>query len=1026
MRTHNEIWSAVQKRCPKSRREAIPELRSFLLGLNNPHAILLSGVLPTAATNSDSARHLEEAVAEHYRKHPKFSKADAANWLSLIASAVTEYISDGAAVSQTWVVPFAGPAPSIFNEIAVEDATEVLEWRQALHQWIINDAASASRREFQAAVLLSSLLHGMLIDTVKIKRLLRHLCRNIEPEVSMGFAAISFRLPFDGLGDHHLQRWHLDTVTEMLYWRAIKLNGADLETDEIYETVKRILIGNHTNGGRLPKQFPKLVKITATWWATRSSQIEIQTSSRGIQAHAFPDTAWARLCATPSPNKPTYIRSLPNENIGEEKESPADTLDQDELCLLFPWFGTAVSALEDEKDAKVVLAKLDAALPPGQGTTTPTYVEWLKWLLQGKSSAGGPLALSTIRKRFFVTASQLLLVLGESNPADLCTPALADIYAELTGDPLPDIPVSHLKEGLRDFHAFLVQTLGHPALERESEVLGNDASLKPVDGNVISFDDYLVIQSQLKQQLAQRNVTLEEFEICQIVLMLAFRTGLRRMEIFGLRLSDIQTEVGLTLIINPHEFRGLKTTSSERVIPLRAFLSLEERLLLKRFVGQRRRAEQCAMEPNDLLFWQFGEKNSETWVAKIYKIIRDAIRTVTGDDALYMHHLRHSFGSWTYLRLRIPDFPDLLEHFEHLPATKKALQTGAKLRLLLLHQSTEISRKYGYLVARLLGHSSPVVSLGHYIHCCDLIAGAIASRETQLIEQQVLVAASGLPKSTAYENLANGYQQLLIRIRQRNQQQAASPNAESRQRGAPRKEESDEISQQWISFQLQLDVLAILAKPGASKQTACDALQVAPALVDRIVEAMTVHGRRFSVIDRQGCPANPPLSPRIHEDKEFFFELEKRLKRLYASDPKLFVKGIEIHLSHVVLQKNDVLFQGKDEFQLLKAYLRFMKALGIEAKQLRWVFRQADTMNFPGWCDLERLPIIPATAKRLAPPKSVKAAEFANSIGVLMLAKQRDDGFGTHLITTMLLAATMSDTLRLIPEVMTGSSGSQV
>lgn len=1007
MRSHTEIWTAVEKRCTPMRQDAIAPLRYFLATLNNPHAILLTGGRPASPLDDLSARSLEDAIGGHYANTPNFRKADAASWLNLISSAIKEFLNDGLAVSQTWVIPFAGPGPSLFNERAVLDATQVHLWRESLQRWIINDASTASRAEFQAGVLLSSLLHGMLVDSVKIKRLLRHLCRNHEPEVALDAAFISFKLPFEGLGEHHLQRWQLDRITEMLYWRAIQIGGADLESAKLYDTVKRILTRHGTQGHALPKQFAKLVKITATWWAARSSQTETVTASRAMHAHAFREVAWGRLTASADPLDPHYTRALPGSNYSEEDEPSSENLAQQEIRLLFPWFGEALSVLEQTQSTAEALESLSAANSIAEPEYAHPYTNWLKWQLQGKSSSGANLSLNIIRSRFSATVTQLLAVMGEVNPSQLQAPALIDYYTEAAYDLIPGGSISDLKVGLQDFEAFLAKTLRRPPLGREIGMLGNDANRKPVDGNIITFDDYVCIRKLLETRLAKRHVSKEEVEICQIVLMFAFKTGMRRMEIFGLRLSDFQDDPGLVLTVSPYADRGLKTSSSERVIPLRPFLNFEERVQLKRFIAARRDSVASSSEEKDFLFRQFASEKSESWINKIYTLIRNAIRKHTKDEALYMHHLRHSFASWTYLRLRSPAFPELAQSFSHLPQTQKYLERSRKLRLLLLYQDPDNTRRFGYAVARLLGHSSPLVSFNHYIHCCDLIAGSIAARETRSVEDQVLIAASGLPKSTAYENLAQDAQQLVRRVRQKHRQQATKATKATRGRGAPRKEDADIIAKHWIPFQTQLDALAILSKSEVSRETLIQVLEIEPEQLEQIENTMRTRGKRFAVTNKDGMIANPLRMPLDKKERVLFWELEAKLKRLFSCDRDLFGKGIEIHLSHVVLQKFDVKFSGKEEFQLLKRYLKFLRALDITASQLKWVFRQKDSSDLPVWCNLAVLPLIPTTGKRLAPPKQENAKAFADTVGVQMLTQHNDNGFGKHLLTLMLLASTV-------------------
>ena len=64
-------------------------------------------------------------------------------------------------------------------------------------------------------------------------------------------------------------------------------------------------------------------------------------------------------------------------------------------------------------------------------------------------------------------------------------------------------------------------------------------------------------------------------------------------------------------------------------------------------------------------------------------------------------------------------------------------------------------------------------------------------------------------------------------------------------------------------------------------------------------------------------------------------------------------------------------------------------------------------MNYPSWCNLDRLPLIPSSAKKIAPHKPNKAAEFADTIGVQVLAHNKGHGFGKSFVFVMLFAATM-------------------
>jgi hypothetical protein len=479
------------------------------------------------------------------------------------------------------------------------------------------------------------------------------------------------------------------------------------------------------------------------------------------------------------------------------------------------------------------------------------------------------------------------------------------------------------------------------------------------------------------------------------------------MEIFGLLLSDIQTHLELTLDIHPHKDRKLKTTNATRIIPIGAFLPMQERLLLRNFVAQRYASIEQSPKQNNFLFHQFGTKKYKTWISRIYNLVRDAIREATGDQNLYLHHLRHSFASWTYLRLQTPDFPELAEQFSHLPKTKKALERGRRLRVHLLHKNPCTSKNYGFAVARLLGHSSPAVTFSHYIHCCDLLIGAKVRREANTLDKQVFIAASGFAKSTAYDNHKTGLQPLLNTVRTRFRKQTPEIDSSNpKRRGAPRKEESDLVVEHWIPFQIQLDILKMHVKPSVTETTIGEALSISPKKIRTTIESVYSHGRHLGIIGKDKLISSSPSAPIRQDDYAFFSKIEVKLRRLFATNPVLFNKGIELHLSRVVAQKNDVLFEGKNEFQQLKAYLKFLKALGIEGSELKWVLRLNGPAKFPPWCDTQRLPMLPTTVKVISPPDQAKADKYANSIGVLTLSATKETGIGKLFNTALTLAAT--------------------
>jgi integrase len=541
----------------------------------------------------------------------------------------------------------------------------------------------------------------------------------------------------------------------MLIWRYLKMpeSKGDLT---LQEKLQSFLTKNSLDKLQRPNNLVDFVKTSVTWWSEHASSLDIQCATRTLISHGVHERTWARIHGEVYDPR----GSLKNERASQAKAS-IDDIQLDDLLLLNQWLGVALEIIQGNDLAvmKVELAQL--IQNQSKGSTSHVFLEWLAALLNGFSASKEGLALSTIRHRYTATAPRLLAILGGLNPAKMTTLELEDCYCDLTIDTDPAVPIRDLANGLRDFHAFLHRDYKKPLMRKEADVFGDENSLKPVDSNFITFDEYLAAQLWLDRKRMNKN----ERHIAKLVLMMAFRLGMRRMEIFGLQLRDIQVIDGLACLVRRNSKRRLKTTSSQRILPLRAFLTKLEQQLLLDWLEQRRNELPPPTSTFDttfnFVFPKIEDEKFDTWVHHMTDVVRAAVRHATGDEALFLHHLRHAFGTWTYLRLRAPDFPEVARHFVDLPATVHALRTGMRMRVLLIGRRIEISRTYAYVVSRLMGHSSPVVSLGHYIHVADLLLGEIARRESNQLNRQVLLAASGLKKSAAFENLSESTENLL-------------------------------------------------------------------------------------------------------------------------------------------------------------------------------------------------------------------------------------------------------------------------
>lgn len=980
MITIDATWAAAERRTSRARRPLLAPLRQFLRMIDNPHARMLSGRLTLTVPDESSARALESWIIGEHRAG-RLTRQETAGWLGLTYAALRELNARGAKLALTRLAEVLAPTPSPFSPDAMAAAERVDQWRDALHGWIRSQRPTDSG-SWIAGVLISAVVHGSLVDAVKLQNICERLQRGVRPDVSDPFVTMSFDLPFEGLGNHHLQRWVLDPVTEMLVWRLPTTPPGNFSVT-LLQGICTLLTENGVTDERCPASVHDLVHSAATWWSARAARIDIEAATRHFTTHAFAPRTWARIQGLVLESAPARIMAS-----GVEPTLIDEALT--DLSLLHPWLEAAFEILEGD-NLEVAHASCSELLwAESEYPLAQTYLGWLKATLEGHSATHAALEMSTIRRRFFVTAPRLLAVLGDENPTKMTTPKLEDIYSELTSDPDPALPIKDLASGLLDFHAWLAKDWRKPRIRKESEVLGYDLSLRPVDADLPTVDDYLAALAWLDRQL-RNGWSDDDIALCKIVLMIAFRAGARRMEIFGLRLEDIHVRGGLFALIRKHDGRRLKTKNSRRMLPLQALLTASERQLLLAWIRRRQKEAKIDWQNagrTQYLFPQFDRPGAKSWIQRTCHRVCLAIREVTGDLRLHLHHLRHAFASWTYLALRAPDYPSVCHHFRTTPATAAMLRGGRRLRLRLIYRDETPDRSWAFVVGRLLGHSSPAISLAHYVHAADLFLGATAWRETKEIPVPVLVAASGLSLSAAYENLAEGSDAGIFALTQATRNKfgaplATQPTTKPAQRGRPPMPAVH--GPDWISFETLLALLTLAINAGKDDEYIAHDLGLDVMSVSAILKSSANWGSCINLAVQGGRLTEAPPRPRGESERMYFRDLELKLADMATRAPAALDDGLAIHLTQFNSAKHDVVFRGRKDLPKLRRYLVFLGSLGVSADDFRWVVRRPKSAAavLPSWCSELVSRWQPASVKRIAPASTAKAESYAEWIGIL-------------------------------------------
>lgn len=981
----DQLWQLVGRHCLPILAGQIEDLRSWLakIAATNPHAALLSGHADVEASQAD-ARSAEALEFEVIRQvgQKKLSKRVAADWLRLLYLAEERWNATNLTqIAHTRLARLPAAQSSPFKKDNISHLPRVEAWRQALQTALRDGKILSSPPRIKAATILSALLFGALIDRKKLCLLGKFAGQPTSQ--AGGYRYLEFNLPYAGMGNHHIQRWYPDPMTSLLLWhpaarpieKMARLPMADINS---------VLMSGQLSKAELPRGAEDLLDAATAWWQLKMAPIDIYGLQRSFLTHSIHPRTWRRIHAGGSTR--AEISAPPATDMPDD-----DSAAKDDLFVIYPWLQELEAFFKSESSTPAP-DKLPASAP--EGTTSHLLQGWLHYAISGNSSTKQARSLKTLAQECIPACTQLLASLGNSSPlhgANLggtTLDVLMDSYQEILGEIPRSSQRKSLAIGIREFHHFLVKRHGVEPLPSLEAALGEDAGLLPVDANLITFDDYEAAQAWLEAPRLNSKPQVI-IQIAQLVLMFAFRLGMRRREIWGLLLDDVDVDVDvegeISIIIRPNVLRRLKTPSSKRVIPAEAFLSETELVKLRAWVAACAEQFKGTADPkarSDTPLFSTEIDGHPISSENITKLIFEALRTVTGDRHLYLHHLRHAFGTWTYLRLRAPDYLKVSKFFNDYPLTLKAIQEGHELRRRLIGTDVSPSRKYAYAVARLLGHSSPAVSMAHYLHGDDLIWASIVQEEALSLKLETFLSISTVPRSTAFSRKKSHGEKhkFLGDLVEHAYNEACPAKAASAKRGRPRKAANLPIEQP-ISFEQLFVAYQQIAQGKLPLERIADQVKLEISLLQRIeAELAAIPGRKKN---------EAPSVYRLRQRKLLIppAALFSALAKLHRDDVGIFESGTRSFLENYNPQHCDVVFRGEKAAQDLRIYLTFLKRIGLPSKSVRFILRNRE----PSAADTSRGVKIggpffaDALIKTVAPPNKEKATSYAKWLGVQLI-----------------------------------------
>lgn len=982
----DQAWQGVTDRSVAADKTAIPSLRLWLAGQPNSHAALLTGKLPTGEADDQSARQLEALVLGRVARN-ELTSTTAAQQLYLLHRVGKRLRNQRIALAPTWISSILRPPPSPFPRETALAVAKVEAWRAALNSLLAAPIAGGSQTLW-ALTALSAVCHGALVDRVKIVQLRLMLARGqLAMEGSLGHehAFIEFLMAFEGLGHHHLQRWWCDPVTELLLYRY-PAEGDLPSLKDTVKIIKALLIQAGVEPHLLPTSLTDILQSATIWWAARCAPVDLHAMRRTFATHQITSRCWTRLKGWPSKREPGAMTDT-GRGVAIEGRSTADAEAEMMGAAMaeHEWLSEVCDALKSA-DLPAAKAWVEAYL---KGISPDDYRQvYIGWLASALAvpprNAGIPVGLKALVAPFLLAAPRLLSYLGGTDPRTFDVGELDETYRTILDACEHNDPIESIARGVRLFHHHMMRAYKVRPLPNPRATFGEGGALMPVDATVISVDEYLAAQDWLEKQL-ELGADPTDTAICRVVLLLTFRCGLRRGEVFGLRVCDIHDRAGIYLHVRRFPSHRLKTPNSTRTIRVDPLMTMRERAWLRRWCAVRKSVSSTGSHEDRQqrrLLARPGASDDVMSIEGTVRRVMQAIHAVTEEPRLVLHHLRHSCASWLWLKLRAPDYPEVEALLTSMPGLLSELRRAPRLRMQLCGAAKGPSGVYTHVIARILGHGTPGTSLEHYIHIGDLFLAATTIRAADGVPVGVWQGLTGASRSTVYEWLSAGMQGVIAGYRAQHATPIDAPppslNPWRKKISAPSIRFGGEGAMARVSRALQLYNRLDVGMPHSERiaqiaercSTTCTQVESWLASAKNLAAAFNIQAPP----EPEGAPSFTPVpAPDVHLHQSSVTALDDlttKLDLVAKQSPALVTDALALVPSRFNQRRLDVVFRGPKDELAARKLIKLLDLAGLLPHQLRLTVRrlQAEDTALPSWFRTPRAKGL--LVKRIPPPGS--------------------------------------------------------
>lgn len=616
--------------------------------------------------------------------------------------------------------------PDIYTAERVQRSQHLI---QALKRGLRSDLDSFSPEQRTGLLLMHAAYGGGLMDAAQLNALLGVTHEQIEWVA--GIPEIRLPLSIRGKQGAEYRQWFPDPATLALLIRCNddvrEMKKGTQRRDQKLKCIHSFLMSVGMPEQSLPLSLTDVLDLLRMQMQLRLPQVLVNYACRKeFVAQPLRPSSWGGLFDYADLEDPfeIYGDGLSTEAKADPVEAPRWLLD---LCAQIRSGQRVEPILQAEASTESI----------------ELIVSWALWMQGGASAYGSRVGLGTIARYVRALGAALVSQLDDMRLFDLEPDALEIIYESMLEAQIGEGKQRTLGKAIYEFHAFLVHCYKYPPISPYS-VLGIGQGVPRVDARILSEDQFqsllLALGSCGLELRTPRLVTA-----ARLIAILGFRLGLRRNEALKLRLCDLhlpsfsiaestriqqrhpdmrrlsreelaELALPVDLLIRPHTQRGLKTQNATRRLSLRALLEPEELELLCDW--HRQRQDEETLNPTSGYLFCIPQLKTQ-WISEAYlfNAVQRCMRAVTGNELVHYHHLRHSCATW--LSLKIMGAASGLSFeviFQGLPRTVRWLNDDYRLRSLLLSTQKGPTRRIVHLVSAILGHSSPKITLLHYVH----------------------------------------------------------------------------------------------------------------------------------------------------------------------------------------------------------------------------------------------------------------------------------------------------------------------